>query len=93
MDSGPVTDSVGTVVEGWLGRGTTILHCTHTDALPHHHSTSASFLLILCLLCAMISRVFYTLLLLAFGQDVQLSMAAVRASGSPIRNPFGRVSP
>ena len=41
----------------------------------------------------MISRVFYALPLMAFGQDVQLSMAALRASGSPIRNPLGRVSP
>ena len=37
--------SVGTVVEGWLGRGTTILHCTHR-CIPHHHSTRASFLLL-----------------------------------------------
>ena len=34
---------VGTVVEGWLGRSTTIPHCTHR-CMPHHHSTRASFL-------------------------------------------------
>ena len=32
----------GTVGEGWLGRDTTILHCTHR-CIPHPHSTSASF--------------------------------------------------
>ena len=77
--------------DGWVGAPPYFI--AHTDGLPHHHSTNASFLLSLCLLFAMISRVFYALSLLAFGQDVQLSMAPVRASGSPIRNLFGRVSP
>ena len=36
----------GTVGEGWLGRDTTILHCTHR-CIPHLHSTRASFFFVM----------------------------------------------
>ena len=45
------------------------------------------------LLFVVLSRVFCVLLLLAFGQDVQLSMAAARLPDLPARSPIGRASP
>ena len=77
---------------GWLGRGSTTLHCTHY-ALPHHLRHQSFFSFANFLLCVMFSRVFCVLPLLAFGQDVQLSMAAVRPLDLPARSPTGRASP
>ena len=73
---------------GWLGRASTTLHCTHhvlTCRLKRHHSVFSFESLfvhvrgVLARLCAPP--------LLVFGQDVQLSMAAVQASGSPCSQP------
>ena len=47
--------SCGTVGEGWLGRDTTILHCTHR-CIRHLHSTRASFLF--AFLCTFSSLMF-----------------------------------
>ena len=41
--NGEVNKHTGSVNGGWLGRVCTILHCT-LRCIPHHHSTSASFL-------------------------------------------------
>ena len=68
----------GLVVVGWLGWV--------------HLKTPERFLLRICLLCVMFSRVFCVLHLLAFGQDAQLSMAAVRPLDLLARSPIGRAS-
>ena len=54
------------MVVGWLGRGTIVLHCTH-HALSHRLKVLSFFSLFL----------FCAFHLLMFGQDVELSMAAV----------------
>ena len=83
----------GVVVVGWLGRVSTILHCTHHLPTFRLRDASASFLLRICLLCVMFSCIFRVLPLLVFGQEVQLSMAAVRPLDLLARSPLGRASP
>ena len=64
------------VVVGWLGSGTTTLHCTHY-VLTHRLKVSSLFSLCFVVGRDVLARP-WCLPILAFGQDVQLSIAAVR---------------
>ena len=59
----------------------------------HYHIITAPellcFVFLCCFLCVMFSRVFCAFPLLAFGQNVQLSMAPCGLLDLPARNPIG----
>ena len=68
----------GVVVVGWLGRASTTLHCTHhVSACRLKRHLSVFFLWSLFLHVRDVLERLCAFLLLMFGQDVQLSMAAV----------------